>query len=463
MWTTSSSIGGAASCIHNELIGLETRHLVQQLQWTKRGARIYLEGIKYLDLCLRRKEVSPITYEAVVQKYAGPKKKVYAQAALDVQKWGVLPKDALLKAFVKVQKTETPDLDDPRIIQARSPKYNIAIARYHKPVEQQIYNLLSIRKYTGCAVSRMSAKGHNLWQRAAEIVSRYTRLGPEVVVAAIDASRFDGHVDEKHQRPVHRLYRKLCSSKEYRVLLARTLNSKGVTASGHKYTLGGRRASGDVDTSSGNTAIMLAMLNGVLQHIGVKVYDIYSDGDDALIFTLKRYQTLIDSLLPTLFAEMGHVIRYVNWAYNLEDIVFCRSKVVKLSAGYKMCRDPELVLATAFTSHKYFGSAYGRQMLAAYAYGYAAVHEGEPLLGPVMLAMKEVVGERPDLVSHDKDLHWMVMNAGDRRDATINTEVRFAYERAWGIPVEEQLSREREYSDDIRVLDLRFPITNVVN
>jgi len=440
---------------------METRHLLKREPATDLGKAIFARGLKYLTKCLRHQEVTKISGEEAIEKYSGPKRKVYELALQQYKAFGLSAKDRLLKSFVKTAKTETPESDDPRIIQARSPKFNVAISQYHQPVEHVIYNILSLRKYTGRPVSRMSAKGHNLWERAREINRRFSQFGEECVVAMLDCSRFDGHVRKYQQMGAHSLYGKLLYSAKYRELLSSTLKSVGVTSGGYKYKLGGRRASGDCDTACGNTVIMLAMLTGALFQLGVDDFDIYGDGDDVLVFTTRKYRKIITEKLPLLFHEMGHKLRYVDWAETLPEIVFCRSRVVQLDRGFKMCRDPNLVLNTAFTSHKYFGDKFGAEMLKAYAYGYNAVHAGEPILGPLMRAMMDKVGARPDLVAYDKDLHWTVKNAGELRGYAISNSARYSYERAWGVSVEEQLHTEAVLLERLRLTNFTFPITHV--
>jgi hypothetical protein len=459
--TTSYTINGQASCIHNELIGLRTRHLIEQPSMTDLGKSIFLRGVRYLRKCTRGATASKVSLEDVYMRYSGPKRKVYEAAAKQYSKWGITKKDVLLKSFVKVAKTETPDEDDPRIIQARSPVFNIAIAQYHHAVEKIVYGLLSLKKYTGSTVSRMSAKGHNLYERAAEIRSRFLRFGDDACVAMLDCSRFDGHVKGWHQKLAHDLYEYLLPSRKYRQLLNRTLKSKGVTASGLKYFLGGRRASGDVDTACGNTVIVLSMLVGVMFYLGIQHFDVYGDGDDVLLFTSRKYRNKITSEIPKLFNEMGHKVKYVTWATELHDILFCRSRPVFVNGRWKMCRDPNLVCATALTSHKYFGSNEGTEMLRAYAYGYAAVHNGEPILSPFFNALLYKYGGRNDLIPLDKDLHWTFRNAGfSGVHEGIAEETRWSYFRAWGISPEEQQHQEQLLRARVAECEVKFPIQN---
>lgn len=414
-------------------------------------------GFNAIKSCLRGQTTQAVSHQTIVEKYSGPKRKAYEKALQELNKVGLLKKDYLLKSFVKVGKTTSPEQDDPRIIQARSMKFNLEIARYHHQVEEKIYHLVSKRKYGGSTPSRMSAKGHNLYERAAEIKKRWNRFGEDVACAMLDCSRFDGHVRLPHQQGAHGVYRSLNPSRKYQRLLARTLKSRGSTSGGIRYYLGDRRASGDVDTACGNTVIMLAMLLGGLSKLGVRDFDIYGDGDDVLIFTKRKWMEQVNKL-PAMFHEMGHKLRYVNWATQLGDIVFCRSRVVETINGAKLCRDPMLVLETALSSHKYFGTKFGQEMLKAYASGYESVHRGEPILGPFFSALARKVGLRPDLVAYDKDLSWTVKVGGRGKLTEVTDDVRQSYYLAWGIHPAEQLSLEARLSDKLAGYQFEFPV-----
>lgn len=442
---------GHASCVHNEYVGLMKRHLLPEEKLTDEGRQAFKRGLKYLHWCSRGQLAGRMTIDEVVDSYVGPKRLAYAAAAVRLKRDGLLRKHFVLKSFVKVQKTTDPVGTDPRIIQARSMEFNLEIAQYLKPVEHIIYGLMSIPRLTGEPhPTVMSAKGHNLWRRAEEIAMRMGIFGEDTVCLMLDGSRFDGHVNKMQQDGVHGLYSKLSKSRKFMRLLKRTLSSKGVTSGGYIYDLGARRASGDCDTACGNTTIMNSCLTGILLQLNVSKFSLYADGDDALIFTVKSEVAKVRDNLPRMINGIGHVVRYVFVANTIDEVVFCRSKVVKLAAGYKMCRDYELVLDTALTSHKHFGGPEAARMLRAYAQGYAAVHSGEPVLGPIFSALAAHMGSGP--VGYDKDLEWKKYNSPAKL-STVGTAERVSYEQAWGLTPVEQIHLENRCIAELTGVD----------
>lgn len=76
---------------------------------------------------------TPITYEAFVGLYRGRRQLVYQQAADSLLRGETLTqRDAEIRCFVKAEKINFTAKSDPapRVIQPRSPRYNVEVGRY---------------------------------------------------------------------------------------------------------------------------------------------------------------------------------------------------------------------------------------------------------------------------------------------------------------------------------------------
>lgn len=444
-----------ASCIHNEIEALEKRHLIDQPVITSEGLLRLNRGYSVLRRMMRKQfpnQVEKWTYDEVIATYSGAKRRTYQRAKEELLTIGRLQRDAMVTAFVKASKYVGDMI--PRIIQARTPKYNLLVAQYHKPMEHRLYKLLGSKRVTGVKVSKWCAKNDNAYQRAATIRKKMKQFECPLVVQ-LDASKFDGHVQEVHQKHNHTLYYEQTKSREHIRLLARTLSTRGVTASGHKYVLGARRASGDMDTACGNTAIMLGCTVAYAAENYTK-FDIYDDGDDCLLFVESREWTVESEVkLKEQYLTMGFRMSCrVSREYH--DVVFCRSRPVRLSSGWKMVRDPLLVLNTALVSHKYFLS--NDQMVKQYAAGYEAMTAGEPITGPFFRALADRVG-RDDAYT-DLELEYKVRMSGTGVHS-ISHENRASYAEAYDLTVEEQQNLETLLLSRLVGWDLSTPITKV--
>jgi hypothetical protein len=114
-------------------------------------------GIYDMTLSTRRDEIlgnvpmsAPCTADEFVSLYAGDRRqKVYALARDSLKVRQLEGRDAALSTFVKAEKFNMSKKRDPapRVIQPRSPRFNLEVGRYLKRMEKKIYE--SIAKIHG--------------------------------------------------------------------------------------------------------------------------------------------------------------------------------------------------------------------------------------------------------------------------------------------------------------------------
>lgn len=173
----------------------------------------------------------PLTTGQFVAQCASGKRKLYEAAARKLASNGITFRDARIKAFVKNEKIMFADSGSkadpaPRIIQPRSPTYNVALGRYTRAVEHDIYEALAhVCKTTDN--SPVVMKGMTPAEVAKAIRDKWEQFSHPVAVG-IDASRFDQHVSQDALRCEHGCYNAIFNSKELEWLLRQQLVTNGV-------------------------------------------------------------------------------------------------------------------------------------------------------------------------------------------------------------------------------------------
>lgn len=136
-------------------------------------------------------------------KYVGRKRTVYEQAVATILTGGFSKRSAEITAFVKAEKVNTTAKADPapRVIQPRSPVFNVMVGCYIVPIEKRIYH--AIDKLYG---AQTVAKGLNAEERGRLIETKWRKhLHP--VAVGLDASRFDQHVSITALEWEHQVYK----------------------------------------------------------------------------------------------------------------------------------------------------------------------------------------------------------------------------------------------------------------
>jgi hypothetical protein len=279
------------------------------------------------------------SYQRFVDSYNGRKKEMYAKAVESLKVEPINPGDARLTAFIKREKIKS---SVPRIIQPRTPRYNVEVGRYLKPSEAPLYK--AIQGLFGG--SPTVAKGMNAVDVADVIWNKWTRFKDPVAVG-FDAIRFDLHVSRDALAVEHGFWNSYWGSPELREWLSWQLNNR-VTArardGGVKYNVDGGRMSGDMNTSSGNVFLMCGMVYSYMKHINVDL-ELVNNGDDCVIICERADANRVTRDIEGWFLQLGFPIEVEPIVDEFERIVFCQMHPVKTADGrYIMVRRLEAVL-----------------------------------------------------------------------------------------------------------------------
>lgn len=269
--------------------------------------------------------------------YRGRKRAVYQRAVDSLAQRGVSTVDAFVSTFLKAEKINFSAKADPapRVIQPRSPRYNVMVGRYLKLFEKRVFAGFA-RAFRYPVV----LKGLNAHQVGEQLHEHWTQFERPVAVG-LDASRFDQHVSRAALEFEHGFYNAAFRSAELRSLLRWQLRNRGIArVPGWRfdYTTDGCRMSGDINTGLGNCILMSCMVIGYCEHVGIK-YRLANNGDDCVVFLDQRDLSRLDGIGAWML-DFGFTLTREDPVYDLEKVVFCQAQPVLTSTGWRMVRDP---------------------------------------------------------------------------------------------------------------------------
>lgn len=438
-----------ASCVCNEIVSATNRVLGVVPLPTARGIKVIRTQVK--KLARQCGKLVPWDLERTTESFRGPRKRRYQLARESLNQKGLNRRDAKISSFVKAEKFD-PAVKinpDPRMIQARDPRYNLMIAQFLRPVEHFIYNLV------GPSGGRMVAKGMNQEQRAATIIENFNAF-KNPVCFSLDCSRFDKHVSFPILSLEHLFYRMVLPNHPIlnRLLDWQTIN-KCRTAGGVKYTVYGGRMSGDINTALGNCLLAILMVLSAMKILRIIKFRIYNDGDDVLVWVEWEHLALIKEQLAKTFLEFGQELKIENIARKFSDVVFCQSRVVFNGIKHVMVRDWRKVLSHACCGTRHWNDPnMVRPMFGLVGRCELALGAGLPILQEFALALqRHSRGAVAKLVNAEAGVHLRLKaEVGDAVDQFIESararpvshEARVSFRAAFGVELWEQEAIEAE-------------------
>jgi hypothetical protein len=319
---------------------------------------------------LRKLKPGPIVpLENIPGMYVGSKRKIYQRAVDSYLTKPFGANDAVIAAHTKVEKVlvsigpnssvaEERDLwkKDPRVIQARTPRYNAQLGRYLKSNEHRFFQAID-RVFEDQHGLPTVMKGLNAKQQGEAIAAKWKQFD-EPIGIRLDAKRFDQHCSPLVLKFEHSCYvaglapvMTGVERKFLQTLLAHQLSNRcfGTTKNGKlKYVAHGRM-SGDMNTGLGNVIIMCAMMHsffGVVREEIAKRWPtdppaklaLINNGDDCCVLMELKYHGVLLELLEPWFLGYGFEMDVEGTATMLEQVKFCQSHPIWTPSGYVMVR-----------------------------------------------------------------------------------------------------------------------------
>lgn len=403
-----------------------------------------------------------MTTDEFVASVDSRKRAVYERAARELALDGLLERDSRLNTFVKFEKLNFSKKEDPapRVIQPRSPKYNICIGVYIKPLEGVLYR--NIDKIFG---DKTVLKGMNAAQQGDAIARKWSHYRDPVCLMW-DVHRYDQHHHEHALAFEHHIYDMHFRSRELRRLLRKQIYQKGVAwcKDGKvKYRCRGRRASGDMNTGCGNCLVVCAMVYCCLHHLGllpttdrvsnnvrttvVRDYSAFDNGDDGGLIMERRNYARVEAALIAFFRDLGFPLAVEPPAYKLEHIEFCQTRPVWDGARYVMCRDPTVCLSKDLcTTKPVHNKASWNLLRNSVAQCGLALAGNMPVFGAFYRFLARGAGTRIDRDTTMTGFKYLAR--GMNAHGPVHPMCRMSFAEAFGINVPHQLALEKFYDSN---------------
>jgi len=442
-----------ASCIHNEIAALKSRSLGllphpadKPVGNDERGS--FTWTLKRIKRIVRLYGGSRWSYLETAQSYSGSMRRRYLEAEESLRVDGPLRKrDWHLDAFLKAEKLAATKDAKPRLIFPRSPRFNLVVASWLKPLEHWLWGNLTAKRVFGGSNTRIVGKGLSPRERANLIIRKFNQFR-ECAVFEVDGKAFEAHVSSAQIQSERSIYLAAYhGDRELQSVLAHQ-NFSGVTASGVKFSRPGGRASGDFNTGMGNSLLMLCSIIGVLHRRRVS-FDVLCDGDNALIFCERiDLDLVLRNFYEDVLEDSGHEMTLERPVTIPEEIRFGRSAPIFLGPGlgWTMVREPTAVLSGAGASHRWLDEPkFGRRWLSGVFRCELSLARGVPVMQEHALKVLNIVGEQDKALPSAALADYFMVGAwlARREDAVTPTlECRRSFHRAFGLTPEEQLRWE---------------------
>lgn len=300
----------------------------------------YIRRFRAGVAALVRPRATVITLPEVVNCYRGAKRNIYANALRSLYRNWFNKGDASLRPFTKFEKQSL--LKAPRIINPRSPRYNLMLGKYLKKNEKLYY--WAINSMWGARTRHTVIKGLNVFQQA-EVLREKWQTFKDPVALGLDATKFDMHVGIDALNFEHSVYTSSFMRKEHirelKTLLGMQLHNRGKAYCCDgvvDFRVLGTRCSGDLNTSLGNCLIMCALLYDMCKQLGVDA-ELANNGDDCVLFMEREDLSKVLAYVPTYFENHGFRMTVEEPVYDFERVEFCQSRPVKLAKGWAMVRN----------------------------------------------------------------------------------------------------------------------------
>lgn len=388
----------------------------------------------------------PVTF------YKGRRLQVYLRALANLMSGGLRKCHSFLKSFLKHEKLATGIKRlVPRLIQPRSPEFNIKVGCYLRHLEHHIYRLIA----TIFGGHSTVMKGYNCFQVATFMREAWDTFH-DPVAASLDASRYDQHIKKTLLMWEHSIYQAFYpGDAELQRLLSWQLVNRGWlrTPDGElKYQVEGGRCSGDMNTALGNCTIMCAAVYSVTRLAGQPVIPrvrLFNNGDDCCLIGERSDIEAIVAHIPEFFSvQLGLPMKVEPLVSVFEQISFCQTQPVYDGLRWRMVRDPRVSLSKDAT---FLNKTYATTGLSAQLHAIADC--GLALCGgiPVMQSYYQSLARGHEHAAGPVDprffetgMFQMSHNLSPYSQE-VGTDARVSFWRAFGITPDAQVEHERYY------------------
>lgn len=293
-------------------------------------------------VCHHMPRLPRLTPAQVVAMYSGAKRRTYERAAVSLERRPLCLEDARLTSFVKFEKQDISKA--PRIINPRSPRYNLELARFLKHAEHHYFR--SVNRVFGGRTPATVIKGLNADQSGSVLRAKWEHFRRPCAIG-LDATKFDMHVSITALRYEHGFYTRLHNNHP---VLGKLLKWQEVNE-GAAYLVDGRvrfatqgtRCSGDINTSLGNCLLMCALVHAYAVERGCDI-ELANNGDDCVAFLESADERRFREGLGEWFRKRGFAIVAEPTVHEFEQVEFCQTRPVCIGGRWRMVRTVQTIL-----------------------------------------------------------------------------------------------------------------------
>jgi len=403
---------------------------------------------------------APLSRADFVNTFRGRKRAIYENAAADLLRKGFSVADSYVKVFVKYEKTDFTRKTDPvpRVISPRSPRYNVELGRFLRPLEERIFRSLAKLFGHPTVIKGMNAA------RSGRVLYQNWCAFRDPAALGIDAKRFDQHVSIDALTFEHLVYLSCFPRSKHRKRLAWLLRMQlhnvctGYTADGRiKYRTDGGRMSGDMNTSLGNCILMCLMIHAYAAHCGIRIR-LANNGDDCVIFMERGDLAAFMQGLDVWFTDMGFSMVAEEPCFTFEQLEFCQTHPVYVGPShddYLMVRHPKWAIAKdTMCVHGYDNARMFRGWLHAVGTGGLAMTGRVPVFQDFYRTYVRY-GQLVRTVTDGQSWGVRQLAKGmDRGYGPVSAHTRASFYWAFGVTPDEQLVLEDFYGSRVIRSDL---------
>jgi len=409
--------------------------------WNRRMAYFRSRLIKCLP--------SPTVWsrQQFVDSFNGRKKTLYWNALKTFEQRGLDFKDSFIQVFGKCERTNITEKPDAvmRVISPRGKIFNIEVGRFLKPLEKSLYQAIDDIFHEPTVM-----KGYNVKQLAGILSYKWNGFRQPVAIG-IDAKRFDQHCGETALKWEHSVYKGIFPFEhKFHTVLDWQVENKcfGYTYDGKLKYKSSSRASGDVNTGSGNTCISAGMLHAFMKFCKVSHYSAVVNGDDVVLIVDKKHLSTIMNKLKSWYFTMGFQMEVSNPVDVFEQIEFCQMSPVVDKDGYLMVRKPKYAIAKDCISIKPLDNVkVFKKWVSAVGQGGLSIAAGMPIFQEFYTCLiRAASGVKPLRDDPTQDTGMMVWSVNMARNySDISEETRESFYYAFGVLPDSQVSIENYY------------------
>lgn len=386
---------------------------------------------------------TPVSLWDFSQMYKGSKRLLYERAVLSLYSNPLRRRDAESNSFVKREKAKFRKA--PRCIQPRDPRYNASIGRYLKPLEHQLYRAVATLSGEGAVIT----KGLNLVGVAGCLQQKWNNFKSPVALG-LDATAFDAHVSASWLRWEHGIYNRIFKDPVLARYLTWQIDNRGKSFCPDgklKYSVEGRRFSGDMNTGLGNCLIMCAMVYSYASFKGVRI-NLANNGDDCVVFMEQGDLEWFVEGINGWFEELGFRLTSEPPAYNFEAIEFCQMHPVLIGDEWRMVRTPKVAFekdtmcTLTVTDEEYL------QWLAGVSDCGLATASGVPIMQEFYLNLRRAAGTRcaPERLTEYTGMRHLSRGMASRV-TPVDEASRFSFWLAFGVDPDTQRAVELDLQE----------------